>query len=148
VREKWRGLFLTYQVAETNRFIDNYIRRLLTMKLALIGATGFVGSRVLNEALERGHQVTAIVRNIERLPAHPNMIPRQADVQDFESISSAVAGHDCVICAYNPGHDLAANPSFTGISLRARSRSLRLSSVPGPDWSTSGAQAACTSVLI
>lgn len=80
------------------------------MKLALIGATGFVGSRVLNEALERGHQVSAIVRNIERLPAHPNIIPRQADVQDFDSIASAVAGHDVAISAYNPGHDLEANP--------------------------------------
>jgi uncharacterized protein len=80
------------------------------MKLALIGATGFVGSRVLNEALERGHQVTAIVRNIERLPVHQGITPRQADVQDFNSIASAIIGHDCVICAYNPGHDLAANP--------------------------------------
>jgi uncharacterized protein len=80
------------------------------MRLALIGATGFVGSRVLNEALERGHQVTAIVRNTERLPARPGIIPLQANVQDFDSIASAVAGHDVVISAYNPGHDLEANP--------------------------------------
>ncbi|WP_372868441.1 NAD(P)H-binding protein, partial [Pseudomonas sp.] len=33
------------------------------MKLALIGASGFVGAAVLQEALNRGHQVTAIVRN-------------------------------------------------------------------------------------
>jgi uncharacterized protein len=80
------------------------------MKIALIGATGFVGSKVLNEALERGHQVTAIVRNVTRLPVHPNLIPRQADVQDFDSIAEAVSGHDVVISAYNPGHDLEANP--------------------------------------
>jgi hypothetical protein len=103
---------LTYQAATTNSFIDNWIRRLLKMKLALIGATGFVGTRVLNEALERGHQVTAIVRNILRLPVHSNLIPRKADVQDFESISSAVAGHDVIISAYNPGHDLEANPQL------------------------------------
>jgi len=80
------------------------------MRIALIGATGFVGSRILSEAIERGHRVGAIVRNIDRLPRHPNIIPWQADVQDFGSIASAIAGHDAVISAYNPGHDLAANP--------------------------------------
>ncbi len=37
------------------------------MKIALIGASGFVGSKILAEALQRGHQVTAIVRNPEKL---------------------------------------------------------------------------------
>jgi uncharacterized protein len=37
------------------------------MKIALIGATGFVGSAILQEALERGHEVTAIVRHPEKL---------------------------------------------------------------------------------
>ncbi|MEO2062290.1 MAG: NAD(P)H-binding protein [Christiangramia sp.] len=36
------------------------------MKIAIIGATGFVGSEVLKEALNRGHQVTAIARNIKK----------------------------------------------------------------------------------
>jgi uncharacterized protein len=80
------------------------------MKIALIGASGFVGSRILNEALERSHQVTAIVRDISRLPAHSNLISRKADVQDFDSIATAVSGHDVVISAYNPGHDLEVNP--------------------------------------
>lgn len=35
------------------------------MKIAIIGATGFVGSEVLKEALNRGHQVTAVARNIK-----------------------------------------------------------------------------------
>ncbi|AZN36090.1 NmrA family NAD(P)-binding protein [Iodobacter ciconiae] len=38
------------------------------MKIAIIGATGYVGSKLLNEALERGHQVSALVQNIARRP--------------------------------------------------------------------------------
>ena len=38
------------------------------MKIALIGATGFVGSRILDEALNRRHEVTALVRHPERVP--------------------------------------------------------------------------------
>ena len=37
------------------------------MKVALLGATGFVGSALLKEALDRGHVVTAIVRHPEKL---------------------------------------------------------------------------------
>jgi len=40
------------------------------MKIALLGATGFVGSALLDEALDRGHQVTAVVRNPAKLPQH------------------------------------------------------------------------------
>ncbi|MGM9740788.1 MAG: NAD(P)H-binding protein, partial [Candidatus Cryptobacteroides sp.] len=42
--------------------------------IVLIGASGFVGSAILNEALLRGHKVTAISRNIENIPAgNPNL---------------------------------------------------------------------------
>jgi len=37
------------------------------MKLALIGATGNVGQTILNEALQRGHEVTAIARDPQKL---------------------------------------------------------------------------------
>ena len=43
------------------------------MNIALIGATGFVGAAILQEALNRGHEVTAIVRNPEQLQAHPKL---------------------------------------------------------------------------
>ena len=51
------------------------------MKIALIGATGFVGSAILKEALERGHEVTAIVRNLEKIKPHPKLHPKKGDVQ-------------------------------------------------------------------
>ena len=52
------------------------------MKIALIGATGFIGSGILQEALDRGHQVTGIARHPEKLPQHPNLVARRSDVRD------------------------------------------------------------------
>jgi putative NADH-flavin reductase len=75
------------------------------MKLALIGATGFVGSRILNEALSRKHEVTAIVRRTERLPVHAGLTAKKADVLDEDTLADQLAGHDAVIAAYNPDQD-------------------------------------------
>ena len=73
------------------------------MKTALIGASGFVGSRILTEALARGHKVTAIVRNPDRLHRHPKVVAQKADVLDQDGLAALVAAHDAVISAYNPG---------------------------------------------
>ncbi len=75
------------------------------MKIAIIGATGFVGSGILTEALNRGHNVTAIVQNPERLPSHPKLRPVKAQVTDTGALTSVLAGHDVVISAFNPGRD-------------------------------------------
>ena len=72
------------------------------MKVALIGATGFVGSQLLYEALNRGHEVTAIVRRTERLPARTNLTAKQGEVMDTEGLAGLLAGHDAVIAAFNP----------------------------------------------
>jgi putative NADH-flavin reductase len=77
------------------------------MKLALIGATGFVGAKVLAEALERGHRVTAIGRKLEGLPAHPNLTAVTLDVADSAALGRALAEHDVVISAFNPGRQTA-----------------------------------------
>jgi putative NADH-flavin reductase len=73
------------------------------MKVALIGATGYVGSRVLSEALNRGHQVTAIVRSPEKLPQHPQLSAAKCDVSNEDAVAEVVAGHDAVVSAFNPG---------------------------------------------
>ena len=73
------------------------------MKIALIGATGNIGTAVLNELLQRGHQVTALVRSAGRLPAHAALTETLADVLDSSQVARAVAGHDAVVSAYNPG---------------------------------------------
>ncbi len=75
------------------------------MKIAIIGATGFVGSGILAESLERGHDVTAIVTNPDKLPSHDRLRPVKADVTHTEELRSVIAGHDVVISAFNPGKD-------------------------------------------
>ena len=69
------------------------------VKIALIGATGHVGSRILSEALRRGHQVTAIARNLEKLKAQPGLIPKTGDAKDAGRLAKLLAGHEAVISA-------------------------------------------------
>jgi putative NADH-flavin reductase len=69
------------------------------MKIAVIGATGHVGSRLVDEALSRGHQVTAVARNASRLPPDEKLAFSGADATDPEQLSRALAGHDVVISA-------------------------------------------------
>lgn len=73
------------------------------MKIALIGASGFVGAAVLKEALSRGHSVTAIVRNPSKLPPQTGVSAVKADVTDSKQLAAALAGHDVVISAFNGG---------------------------------------------
>lgn len=75
------------------------------MKIALIGATGTIGQRILQEALTRGHEVTAIVRDPARLSQqHPSLKAVTGDILNPESVATATAGHDLVISAYGPKH--------------------------------------------
>jgi uncharacterized protein len=69
------------------------------MKIALIGAIGNVGSRLLPELLRRGHTVTAIVRTPEHVPTQAGVTARRADVADQAGLVAALAGHDAVISA-------------------------------------------------
>ena len=72
------------------------------MRIALIGATGFVGSAILQEALDRGHEVTAIARDPEKLKLHPKCHPQRGDVYNAEEVARLVSGHDAVISAFSP----------------------------------------------
>ena len=76
------------------------------MKIALIGATGFVGTAVLAELLQRGHDVTALVRHPSKVPALPHVQARALDAFDADAVATAVRGHDAVISAFNPGWDV------------------------------------------
>ena len=82
------------------------------MKIALIGATGFVGTPLLAELLSRNHQVTVLARNPGKLAPQAGLTVVAADALDAAQVATAVAGHDAVVSAYNPGwtepqiHDL------------------------------------------
>ena len=69
----------------------------------LIGATGFVGSAVLNELVSRGHKVTAVVRNIEKVAKGELLDAVKEDVANVDAIAKLAEGKDAIISAYNPG---------------------------------------------
>lgn len=67
------------------------------MKVALIGATGMAGSEILKALVARGHQVTAIARNVVAIPQHDAVTPLALDVSDRDGLSAARRGHDAAI---------------------------------------------------
>ena len=101
------------------------------MKIAIIGATGLVGAKILSEGLDRGHEVTAIVRNPERLPTHPKLTAARGDATEPAELASLVAGHDVVISAFNPGLDESGMGAKSIIDAVKRSKVERLLVVGG-----------------
>lgn len=84
--------------------------------VVLIGASGFVGNAILNELLERGHRVTAVVRNTSKITAKSeNLEVKNIDVENAPAIIEAMKGKDAVISAYNPGW---SNPNMYEDTLR------------------------------
>jgi putative NADH-flavin reductase len=71
------------------------------MKIALIGATGNAGSRILNEALARNHYVLALARDPSKLQLRPQLTVKKADVSGNEW-GEALKGQDVLVSAFNP----------------------------------------------
>jgi uncharacterized protein len=69
------------------------------MKVALIGATGPVGERILRELLDRHHSVTAVVRDSSKVPKHTGVRAVSADIADTFALTEALRGHDAVIAS-------------------------------------------------
>jgi hypothetical protein len=69
------------------------------MKVALIGAAGNIGSKILAEALARGHQVTAVVRHPEKLTPQAKLAITSGEASDEAGLAKAIGGHDAVINA-------------------------------------------------
>ncbi|WP_131538163.1 NAD(P)-dependent oxidoreductase [Pedobacter nototheniae] len=74
------------------------------MKVALIGASGFVGAAILKELLNRGNEVIAIARDVDKIEAvSDKLIKKQVDVLDTAKLAEAVKGSDAVVSAFNAG---------------------------------------------
>ncbi|SHE85172.1 NAD(P)-dependent oxidoreductase [Dysgonomonas macrotermitis] len=72
--------------------------------IVIIGASGFVGTAVLKEAISRGYQVKALVRNPEKVEVKDSAIEViKTDVMDTASLTDLLKGTETVISAYNPG---------------------------------------------
>lgn len=70
------------------------------MKIAIIGATGFVGTAILNELASRNHDITAIARNPKDTS---NATWKSADIFNVEALAEILKGNDVVVNAYNSG---------------------------------------------
>jgi putative NADH-flavin reductase len=78
------------------------------MKIAVVGASGNAGSRIVTELASRGHAVTAIARNPERIATQANVTARQGDVQDQAGLAALFRGHDAAISSV---HFLDSDPA-------------------------------------
>jgi putative NADH-flavin reductase len=72
------------------------------MNVVLYGATGMIGSRILDELVHRGHTVTAVVRHPEKVAAAPGVRAEKGDVTDHASVAETAQGADAAISAYSP----------------------------------------------
>lgn len=74
------------------------------MKLAIFGATGSVGRLAVNQALEQGHTITALVRDPEKIETrHENLRLIKGDVMNAAAVKQAVQDQDAVLCILGAG---------------------------------------------
>ncbi|SDV50758.1 NAD(P)-dependent oxidoreductase [Chitinasiproducens palmae] len=111
------------------------------MKIVLIGASGYVGSAVLSEALDRGHDVTAIARRPPEARADARLMHLAMDIVDTAALSAAMAGHQVAISAFNPAQDEdgARTRSIIDAAKRAKVSRLLVVGGAGSLYTASGA---------
>ncbi|WP_376797068.1 NAD(P)-dependent oxidoreductase [Thermogemmatispora sp.] len=81
------------------------------MKLIVFGATGNIGQRIIQEALNRGHEVKGVARHPERLAlSHPRFSLEAGNVLDPAEVARLVSGYDVVISAIGPARETAEDP--------------------------------------
>jgi putative NADH-flavin reductase len=77
------------------------------MKIAVIGASGNAGSRIVAELARRGHAITAIARSPDRITSQPGVTATRGDVTDQDSLTRLLAGHDVAVSSL---HFLDSDP--------------------------------------
>ncbi|HEY0105620.1 MAG TPA: NAD(P)H-binding protein [Rhizomicrobium sp.] len=75
------------------------------MKVAVIGATGNIGTKIVSELLSRGHSVTVIARNTDKAPTGANIAVKTGDAADVDATAALLKGHDAVVSSapFAPG---------------------------------------------
>jgi putative NADH-flavin reductase len=86
------------------------------MKVALIGASGQAGSRILAELTRRGHHVTGIARHPDKIAAGPSVSAKKGDVFDRDGLVALLKGHDAVVSSV---HFTASDPNILIEAVRA-----------------------------
>jgi putative NADH-flavin reductase len=99
------------------------------MNIALIGASGFIGSAIRKEALSRNHKVTALVSRASQLSGDANLAVEQTDVLDADKLAPQLSGHDLVISAFS-GHANADVYGYYVKGIRSILSAVRASGVP------------------
>jgi len=99
------------------------------MTIALIGASGYVGSAILHEALWRGHHVTAVARNTAKLTQQSGLTAITADVHETASLARVLTGHTAVISAFS-GHAQAQVREYYVRGLRSIIAAVKQARVP------------------
>lgn len=92
------------------------------MKILLLGASGMIGSRVLAEAVSRGHEVVAAARHPERIAAGPGVRPVGIDGTDGAAIARLADGAEAIVSAISPrngGDPVAEMAAFGGAAMAA-----------------------------
>jgi putative NADH-flavin reductase len=97
------------------------------MNIALVGASGFLGKAILEEALSRGHRATALVRDLSKLKASDALELKQSDALDTEALAPLLAKHDAVVSAFS-GH---AQPDVLEYYLRGIRSIIRATKLAG-----------------
>lgn len=98
------------------------------MKIAILGAGGMIGQRIVQEALSRGHSVTAVVRDSARYAAPAGVKVVVGDATNAASLSSVIAGHDVLINSTSTNRD--GDPSLFGKIAHALISAVKQAGVP------------------
>jgi uncharacterized protein len=89
------------------------------MKIAIVGGTGNIGTRLTKEALSRGHSVTAISRHPEKAHKDAKVTAKKGDVTDPRALAPLLSGHDVVISAVrfseSPAENIIAATKSAGV---------------------------------
>ena len=75
------------------------------MHVVVYGATGNAGSEIVKELLARGHKVTGVARNLDKLPKLDRLTGKTDDLSSVDAIAAIIHGADAVVTAYQPPPD-------------------------------------------